>query len=128
MDLSFLANHLWESANILRGPVDAADFKTFIFPLLFFKRISDVYDEEYAAALAESGGDEEYAQFPQNYRFQIPKGCQWGDVRVVTTTSARRCKRQCAVSRRRTLRRFTVSSAMPPGPIRIACPIRCSAI
>jgi len=45
------------------------------FPLLFFKRISDVYDEEYAAALAESGADEEYAQFPQNYRFQVPKGC-----------------------------------------------------
>lgn len=40
--VSDLANHLWESANILRGPVDAAGFKTYIFPLLFFKRISDV--------------------------------------------------------------------------------------
>jgi type I restriction enzyme M protein len=48
--LSQLESHLWESANILRGPVDAADFKTYVFPLLF-KRISDVYDEEYAAAL-----------------------------------------------------------------------------
>lgn len=38
--LSQLESHLWESANILRGPVDAADFKTYIFPLLFFKRIS----------------------------------------------------------------------------------------
>jgi len=44
-----------------------------------------VYSEEYTAALAESGGDEEYAQFPQNYRFQIPKSCHWSDVRVVTT-------------------------------------------
>ncbi len=82
--LTALESHLWESANILRGPVDAADFKSYIFPLLFFKRISDVYDEEYAAALAESGGDEEYARFPQNYRFQIPDGCHWNDVRVVT--------------------------------------------
>ena len=41
-----LESHLWEAANILRGPVDAADFKTYVFPLLFFKRISDVYDEE----------------------------------------------------------------------------------
>src|SRR5438874_387574 len=81
---SQLESHLWEAANILRGPVDAADFKTYVFPLLFFKRISDVYDEEYAAALAESGGDEEYALFPQNYRFQIPEGCHWGDVREVT--------------------------------------------
>lgn len=83
--LSQLESHLWESANILRGPVDAADFKTYVFPLLFFKRISDVYDEEYAAALVESAGDEEYPQFPQNYRFQIPKDCHWSDVRVVTT-------------------------------------------
>src|SRR6266568_5072806 len=83
--LSVLESHLWEAANILRGPVDASDFKTYVFPLLFFKRISDVYDEEYATALAESGGDEEYALFPQNYRFQIPGGCHWKDVRVVTS-------------------------------------------
>ena len=85
ISLSQLESHLWEAANILRGPVDAADFKTYVFPLLFFKRISDVYDDEYAAALVESDGDEEYAQFPQNYRFQIPKGCHWSDVRVVAT-------------------------------------------
>ena len=83
--LSQLKSHLWEAANILRGPVDAADFKTYAFPLLFFKRISDVHDEEYQASLEESGGDEEYAQFPQNYRFQIPDDCHWDDVRAVTT-------------------------------------------
>ncbi len=85
LTLSQLQSHLWEAANILRGPVDAADFKTYVFPLLFFKRISDVHDEEYGAALAESGGDEEYALFPQNYRFQIPDGCHWDDVRDVAT-------------------------------------------
>ena len=57
LEMGPLSNHLWEAANILRGPVDAADFKTYIFPLLFFKRISDVYDEEYAVALKESDGD-----------------------------------------------------------------------
>ena len=82
--LSGLESHLWEAANILRGPVDAADFKTYVFPLLFFKRLSDVHDEEYQAALAESGGDEEYAQFPQNYQFQVPENCHWNDVRAVT--------------------------------------------
>src|SRR5260221_5215541 len=75
LDLSALEAHLWASANILRGPVDAADFKTYIFPLLFFKRISDVYDEEIASALAESDGDQEYALFPENHRFQLPPGC-----------------------------------------------------
>ena len=81
IELSHLENHLWESANILRGPVDAADFKTYIFPLLFFKRISDVFDEETADALEESGGDKQYALFPENHRFQIPKGHHWADVR-----------------------------------------------
>ncbi|MET0087124.1 MAG: class I SAM-dependent DNA methyltransferase [Sedimenticola sp.] len=81
ISLSQLENHLWESANILRGPVDAADFKTYIFPLLFFKRVSDVYDEELKAALEESDGDLEYAHFPENHRFQIPEGCHWSDVR-----------------------------------------------
>lgn len=79
-----LSNQLWEAANILRGPVDAADFKTYIFPLLFFKRLSDVYDEEYSAALVESGGDEEFAHFPENHRFQVPDGCHWRDVRATT--------------------------------------------
>ena len=49
-----LEQWLWGAANILRGPVDASDFKAYIFPLLFLKRISDVFDEERAAALAES--------------------------------------------------------------------------
>ncbi len=81
-DIGSLSNHLWEAANILRGPVDAADFKTYIFPLLFFKRISDVYDEEYAIAFEESDGDVEFAQFPENHRFQVPEGCHWQEIRV----------------------------------------------
>lgn len=85
ISLSELEQHLWEAANILRGPVDASDFKTYVFPLLFFKRISDVYDEEHMAALDESSGDEEYALFPQNYRFLVPEGCHWSDIRTVTT-------------------------------------------
>lgn len=82
--LSQLEAHLWESANILRGPVDAADFKTYIFPVLFFKRISDAYDEEFTLALEESGGDADFASFPENHRFQIPINCHWQDVRVKT--------------------------------------------
>lgn len=85
LELSTLSNHLWESANILRGPVDAADFKTYIFPLLFFKRISDVYDEEITEALAESNGDQQFAMFPENHRFQIPEDCHWSDVRKKTS-------------------------------------------
>jgi type I restriction-modification system DNA methylase subunit len=54
--LSKLESHLWEAANILRGsPVDRSDCKSYFLPLLFFKRICDVWDEEHEAMLAEYG-------------------------------------------------------------------------
>lgn len=81
--LGQLESHLWKAAWTLKGPVDAADSKTCIFPLLFFKRISDVHDEERAAALDEFGGDEGAALFSENHRFQVREGCHWWDVRKV---------------------------------------------
>lgn len=85
LTLSQLEQYLSKAAWILKGPVDASDFKVYIFPLLFFKRISDVYDEEYRVALEESDGDEEYASLPEMHRFEIPTGCHWQDVRETTT-------------------------------------------
>tara|TARA_R100000935_G_scaffold29362_1_gene49654 strand:+ start:6337 stop:7818 length:1482 start_codon:yes stop_codon:yes gene_type:complete len=85
LTLSQLEQYLSKAAWILKGPVDASDFKVYIFPLLFFKRISDVYDEEYQQALSDSEGDEDYASLPEFHRFVIPKGCHWNDVRETTT-------------------------------------------
>ncbi len=82
--LSQLEQYLSKAAWILKGPVDASDFKVYIFPLLFFKRISDVYDEEYQIALVESDGDQDYASLPEFHRFVIPLGCHWKDVRETT--------------------------------------------
>lgn len=76
-----LFNHLFEACNILRGPINQDEYKSYVTPILFFKRISDVYDEEIQAALVESGGDEEFAAFPENHCFVIPEGCHWRDVR-----------------------------------------------
>jgi type I restriction enzyme M protein len=76
-----LYNYLYEACNILRGPVSQDNFKDYITPILYFKRISDVYDEETIAALEESNGDEEYALLPEQHRFVIPDGCHWRDVR-----------------------------------------------
>jgi type I restriction enzyme M protein len=80
-----LESYLWGAATLLRGVIDAGDYKQFIFPLLFFKRLSDVYDEEYERALAESGGDVDYAAFAENHRFQIPDGAHWRDARNAST-------------------------------------------
>jgi len=75
--LSQLESHLWEAANILRGsPVDRTDWKSYILPLLFFKRICDVWDEEYQEMVETYGMD-----FEDEHRFQVPTGYHWRDVR-----------------------------------------------
>lgn len=84
MNQQELEKYLWGAATALRGTIDAGDYKQYIFPLLFFKRICDVYDEEYEKALAESDGDIEYATFAENHHFQIPKGAHWNNVRQTT--------------------------------------------
>lgn len=79
-----LENYLWGAATTLRGKIDAGDYKQYIFPLLFFKRISDVYDEEFENALDESNGDLQYAAFAENHHFQIPGKSHWNKVREVS--------------------------------------------
>ena len=85
MNQQLLEKYLWGAATFLRGHIDAGDYKQFIFPLLFYKRICDVYDEEYADALEDSDGDEEYASFAENHRFVVPAEHHWNAVRETTS-------------------------------------------
>jgi type I restriction enzyme M protein len=75
-----LESYLWGAAKLLRGLVDAGDYKQYIFPLLFFKRLSDVWDEEYATGLEETK-DKKYAHSTADDRFAIPDSAHWSDVR-----------------------------------------------
>lgn len=77
--LKDLEAHLWHAAHIITGPIDASDYKTYIFPILFFKRICDVYDEEFQEAM-EQVGDEELAKGEMFHRIQIPETCHWRHV------------------------------------------------
>ena len=79
---SDLESYLWGAATLLRGYIDAGDYKQYIFPLLFYKRLCDVYDEELATALEESDGDQEYAALPEQHRFQIPNQAHWRETRT----------------------------------------------
>ncbi|MGX5653295.1 type I restriction-modification system subunit M [Geodermatophilus nigrescens] len=79
-----LESYLWGAAVLLRGLIDAGDYKQFIFPLVFLKRLSDVYDEEHTAAMGIYG-EEEHANLPENHRFAIPDGAHWDDIRKVTS-------------------------------------------
>lgn len=79
-----LEKYLWGAATALRGTIDAGDYKQYIFPLLFFKRICDVYDEEFEKALQESNGDLEYASFAEHHHFLVPEQAHWKKVRETT--------------------------------------------
>lgn len=79
--LEELESYLWGSAQLLRTNIDAGAYKQYIFPLLFFKRICDVYDEETNAAFEKYGND--YKEFSDDelHTFVVPKGYHWNDVR-----------------------------------------------
>jgi type I restriction enzyme M protein len=76
-----LYNHLYEACNILRGPIDQDDYKSYVIPILFFKRISDVYDEETAENELKYGEDIDLYPEEELHTFVIPEGCHWRDVR-----------------------------------------------
>ena len=79
-----LFSHLYQACNILRGPIDQDDYKSYVIPILFFKRISDVYDEETQKAIEEYGEDMEFYPEEELHDFIIPQGCHWNDVRVTS--------------------------------------------
>lgn len=79
--LSELESYLWGAANLMRGSIDAGEYKNYIFPLLFVKRLSDVYDEEFEEALEASDNDEEFAALPEQHAFQVPKEAHWKQIR-----------------------------------------------
>jgi len=79
-----LESRLWAAANSLRGPVDPADFKAYIFPLLFFRRVSDTWDDEHDRALADYNGQLTPEIEADYHRFQMPDGCHWRDLRRLT--------------------------------------------
>lgn len=76
-----LERALLKAANALRGPVDPADFKTYVFPVLFFKWIDDTWTMNHERAV-EDFGDDLTADIESDYHpFDVPDGCHWDDVR-----------------------------------------------
>ena len=81
LNLETLKSHLWESANILRGSIDASDYKNYIFGMLFLKRLSDVFDKELERLKKEIHVD---LKDPDNYSFYVPERAHWSHLKTLT--------------------------------------------
>lgn len=79
-----LETRLWGAANALRGPVDPADFKTYVFPVLFWKWLSDVWEYEHTQAVTDFGDDLDDAIEADYHQFNLPDGTRWSQVTVHT--------------------------------------------
>ena len=89
LDVSGLENWLWGAACVIRGPVDAPKFKDYILPLIFLKRLSDVFDDE-VVRLGREFGDEKkaFALSQQDHklvRFFLPEKARWAEIALKTT-------------------------------------------
>ena len=89
LDISTLENWLWKAASSIRGPIDAPKYKDYIIPLIFYKRLCDVYEDE-IKILAEEFGNEEIAEKLVSkdrklIRFYIPEDYLWRNIRKITT-------------------------------------------
>ena len=124
MDITTLENWLWEAACSIRGPLDAPKYKDYILPLLFYKRLSDVYEDE-VRRLREELGDEAMARQLARQdrvltRFYIPNGYTWPEVRKSTARLGERlteAMREIANKERDIRRTFVEGDLVTPGDL-----------
>lgn len=81
LTIDALERYLWSAADILRGSIDSSDYKGFIFGLLFLKRLSDRFDEECGALIAEGDDPEDR----DNHQFFVPKRARWPELQRTAT-------------------------------------------
>ena len=106
-----LESYLWGSAVLLRNHIDAGAYKQYIFPLLFFKRLNDVYEEETAKATRENGP--EAADWEETHSFVLPDGAH-------PRMSARQSRMRSGLSKKRIQKSSMAFLEMAPGPIKDA--------
>jgi len=96
LTLAKLEGYLWSAADILRGSIDSSDYKGFIFGMLFLKRLSDRFDEECAALVAEGGDPEDRDE----HQFWVAKSARWSEIQKTSMGVGEALNKACAALER----------------------------
>ena len=79
-DIGF-EKEIWDAACVLRGNMDASEYKNVILGLIFLKYISDSFDTKYQELLAEGEGfEEDRDEYTSENIFFVPAGARWSDI------------------------------------------------
>ena len=96
LSVAQLEQYLWSAADILRGSIDSSDYKTYIFGLLFLKRLSDRFEEEAQKLIADGMSETVAWTDPDEHQFFVPDRARWGTIQRTATNIGEALNKACA--------------------------------
>ena len=95
LSIAQLEQYLWSAADILRGSIDSSDYKTYIFGLLFLKRLSERFDEEAEKLIAKGFSETVAWRDPDEHEFFVPDRARWGTIQKRATNIGETLNKAC---------------------------------
>ena len=96
LSVAQLEQKLWAAADILRGSIDSSDYKSYIFGLLFLKRLSDRFEEEAEKLIADGMSGEVAWTDPDEHQFFVPDRARWGAIEAAAANIGETLNKACA--------------------------------
>ena len=96
LSVSQLERYLWSAADILRGSIDSSDYKSYIFGLLFLKRLSDRFEEETERLIVDGVAEDVAWTDPDEHQFFVPNLARWTTIQQQATNIGETLNKACA--------------------------------